>query len=75
MWLDVNNEPDWGSIFQVESRPAIVFLKHGKRNRYVVFDGEWTEGEIEASIDKILGGDGKFKQIKGGLPTFSARKL
>jgi len=43
-------------------------LNPGKRKRYVLHDGDISESEIGKTLDKILGGDAKFVNIKGDLP-------
>jgi hypothetical protein len=75
MWLDQNNEPEFFKTFGVTETPTIAILKTGKRNRYILHEGPLAEKEIEATLNSILGGDGKFINIKGGLPNFSLRKI
>lgn len=66
MWLDATAEPDFSSIFNLEDNlPRIVILNPGKRKRFLLHDGEITEKAIELTLDKILGGDARFKAIKG----------
>ena len=40
-------------------------MNPGKRKRFLIHDGEITSKSIEATLDKILGGDARFKTIKG----------
>lgn len=40
-------------------------LNPGKRKRFLIHEGEITESNIENTLDKILGGDARFKNIKG----------
>ena len=40
-------------------------LNPGKRKRFLIHEGEITESKIEETLDKILGGDARFKNIKG----------
>jgi len=40
-------------------------LNPGKRKRFLIHEGDVTEEAIEATLDKILGGDARFKNIKG----------
>jgi hypothetical protein len=42
-----------------------VVLNPGKRKRFLLHEGEITEAAIEGTLDKILGGDARFKNIKG----------
>ena len=66
MWLDASTEPDFASIFNLEDKfPKVVILNPGKRKRFLIHDTEITEANIEATLDKILGGDARFKNIKG----------
>ena len=67
MWLDATAESGFGSMFDVKAAdlPKIVILNPGKRKRYLVHDGSINESEISKTLDKILGGDAKFINIKG----------
>jgi hypothetical protein len=42
-----------------------VVLNPGKRKRFLVHDGAVTQAGIEHTLDQILGGDAKFKIVKG----------
>lgn len=66
-FLDASAEPEFTSTFALEenSYPALIVLNPGKRKRFLVHEGEITERNIEQTLDKILGGDAKFKNIKG----------
>jgi hypothetical protein len=59
----------------VDHFPAIAVLKAGKRNRFILHEGDLTESAIQSTLSNILGGDGKFNNIKGSLPEFSFRKI
>lgn len=66
MWLDASTEPDFASIFNLEDKfPKVVILNPGKRKRFLLHEGDITEKAIELTLDKILGGDARFKAIKG----------
>lgn len=67
MWLDASAEPDFFKVFNIESEnlPKVVILNPGKRKRFLVHDKDITEGDISATLDKILGGDAKFTNVKG----------
>ena len=67
MWLDASQEKEFASMFGVsESDPAkLVILNPGKRKRYLIHDKDVTESDLAATLDKILGGDAKFTNIKG----------
>ena len=74
MWVNTVEEEEFVSSFE-GLKEGLVFLKHGKRNRYLGYTGELTEDGIETALARIMGGDGKFNNIKGKFPTFSrARK-
>lgn len=64
-YLDVSMEAEFAAIFNVEEYPQLVVLNTGKRKRFMLHEGEITESAIEATLDKILGGDARFKSIKG----------
>ena len=40
-------------------------MNPGKRKRFLKHDGDISEKAIEQTLDKILGGDARFKTIKG----------
>lgn len=64
-WLDVTKEPEFAAIFGVEEYPKLVILNPGKRKRFMLHEGEIKSSDIEATFEKILGGDARFKNIKG----------
>ena len=65
--MDASAEPEFATIFGIEESnyPALIILNPGKRKRFLVHTGEITEKNIENTLDTILGGDAKFKNIKG----------
>lgn len=66
MWIDQSKEPQFTSIFNLDSNlPKLVILNPGKRKRFMLHEGEINEKSIESTLDKILGGDARFKAIKG----------
>lgn len=66
-WLDSSADPEFASTFGIEdaNKPQIVVMNPGKRKRFLLHEGELTEAGIEKTLDKILGGDARFKNIKG----------
>lgn len=69
MWVDATAEKDFVSVFNLEyDTPKLVVLNPGKRKRFLLHEGNVTEKEIEKTLDKILGGDARFKAIKGKIP-------
>ena len=67
MWLDAETEPEFAGVFNsaTEEYPAVVILNPGKRKRFLAHEGAINDETIEKTLDKILGGDAKFKTIKG----------
>jgi len=73
MWIDFNTDKAFSE--KLEAKPTqLVFLKHGKRNRFLKHEGEFTSESIGNTLNKIMGGDGKFTNIKGGLPQLSFKQ-
>ena len=76
MWLDASAEPAFFKMFGVEedTLPKIAILNPGKRKRFLIHQGGITESELSATLDKILGGDAKFTNVKGNeLPALSSK--
>lgn len=66
MWVDASAEKDFVSTFNQDyETPKLVILNPGKRKRFLLHEGEVQEKAIEKTLDKILGGDARFKAIKG----------
>ena len=64
-WLDASTETDFADVFGLESYPRIVILNPGKRKRFTLHEGEINASAVEKTLEKILGGDARFKAIKG----------
>lgn len=64
-WLSVADEKEFGAVFAQEELPKLVVLNPGKRKRYLVHEGDINADSIEKTFNKILGGDARFKNIKG----------
>jgi hypothetical protein len=73
MWLDNKVELAWAELFASADKESLVMLNPGKRKRYLLHEGEYTEQAITSTIDKILAGDGSFKRLGDKLPEFVAR--
>lgn len=72
--LDASTEPEFTSIFGLETYPQIVILNAGKRKRYIVHDGDITSANLQKGLETILDGDGKFKKVAGNeLPKLVSR--
>lgn len=67
MRLDVSQEPNFASTFNFEEGqvPGIIVLNPGKKKRFLKHEYGLTEQGITDTLDKILGGDARFKIIKG----------
>ncbi|TNV78640.1 hypothetical protein FGO68_gene5489 [Halteria grandinella] len=67
MWLDSSAESKFAAIFELKEAdlPKVVILNPGKRKRFLVHSGAISEGEVSKTLDRILGGDAKFVNIKG----------
>jgi hypothetical protein len=64
MWLDSSAEEKFIALFELKSYPQVVILNPGKRKRFLVHSGAINEAEISKTLDRILGGDAKFVNIK-----------
>lgn len=76
MWLDASTEPEFFNIFNIGSDdlPKVAILNPGKRKRFLLHEKEINESEIRATLDKILGGDARFTNIKGNeLPKLQSK--
>ena len=67
MRLDVSAEPDFASVFNFEEGeiPGLVVLNPGKKKRYMKSEYPLTKQGITDTLDKIIGGDARFKMVKG----------
>jgi hypothetical protein len=67
MWLDASQEQKFANMFGIKQSelPQVVIMNPGKRKRFLIHSGPVNETEISKTLDKILGGDAKFKNIKG----------
>lgn len=74
MWLDVAKETKFSEIFEPFQVPELVFLKYGKRNRFLKHEGSLDFGSIDNTLNKVTGGEGKFTNVKN-LPELTTRKL
>lgn len=65
--LDVGAESEFASVFGVEEDqlPGLVVLNPGKKKRFLLHEYDLTEEGITQTLDKILGGDARFKMVKG----------
>ena len=74
MRLDVSAESEFASTFNFEEGelPGLVVLNPGKKKRFLKSEYPLTQQGVTDTLDKILGGDARFKVIKGNkLPEFT----
>ena len=73
MWLDSSKHTHWNREFDVAEGSGIQVrvLNPGRRKRYVKMEGEFSYNSIERVLEKIVGGDARFINIRADLPTFS----
>jgi hypothetical protein len=80
MWMDLSIETGFKTLFNAEQMPSAVVFNPHKRLRFASMShGE--EGEIKgdesglsALLDKVLGGDARFKMVPGQkLPAWAPR--
>lgn len=63
--LDASKEPEFAKQFADDiTQPFIVVVNPGKRKRYLKHEGDFSVKDITTTLDRILGGDAKFKPIK-----------
>jgi len=74
MWLDVAAETPWGMVLNASEEPEIVVLNPGRRKRYVKLEGPISIESISELLERINGGDARFKHIPGDLPPFEFMK-
>ena len=74
MQLDASTEPEFAKVFDLPEYPRVVVMNPGKRKRFIVHDGPISGDGIEKTLNKILGGDARFKAIKGNkLPALVSK--
>merc|ERR1712167_494795 len=80
MWMNVNVETAYKELFAPEQLPSAVVFNPHKRLRFTNLDhGE--DGEVKGDekglsklLDKVLGGDARFKMVPGQkLPGWAQR--
>ena len=71
MWLNANKEDDWATKFRHESHPAVYVFNPGRRKRYLRHEGEISYEGLYNTLEKIVGGDGRFTMVSGNvIPEF-----
>jgi len=81
MWMDLNIEAAYKELFAPEQLPSAVVFNPHKRLRFTKLehgeDGEikGDEAGISNLMEKVLGGDARFKMVPGQkLPGWATRK-
>ena len=67
MWLDASKEPDFFKVFGVGEGdlPKLAIMNPGKRKRFLLHTSDISDSAVSNTLDKILGGDAKFTNVKG----------
>merc|ERR550532_1382317 len=80
MWMNLDIENTFKELFEPEQLPSAVVFNPHKRLRFTKLehgeDGEvkGDEAGLSKLMDKVLGGDARFKMVPGQkLPTFATR--
>jgi hypothetical protein len=73
MWLDSSKHSHWNREFDVADNSSLQVrvLNPGRRKRYVKMEGDFSFKSIEKVLEKIVGGDARFINIKADLPAFA----
>jgi len=80
MWMNVEIESSFKELFEPEQMPTAVVFNPHKRLRFTKLD-HGDDGEVKGDehglsklMDKVLGGDARFKMVPGQkLPSFATR--
>lgn len=78
MWMDIKVEDGFKKLFDIEEMPNVVVFNPHKRLRFTKLDADSEKkGDPEGIshlLDKVLGGDARFKMVPGQkLPAFANR--
>jgi len=66
MRLHATEEKAFAEMLEAGDEPFIVVMNPGKRKKFLKHEGGVYNAEaIADTLDKILGGDARFKAIKG----------
>ena len=67
MRLALTAEAEFGAAFKLEDDqiPALIVLNPGKKKRFLLSEWGIDESGITETLDRILGGDARFKMISG----------
>jgi len=71
MWLNAEKETQWAEKFKNETLPAVFVFNPGRRKRYLRHEGQLIYDSLFLTLEKVLGGDGRFTMIQGNeVPEF-----
>eukprot|EP00292_Cryptomonas_paramecium_P005861 CAMPEP_0113670062 /NCGR_PEP_ID=MMETSP0038_2-20120614/4926_1 /TAXON_ID=2898 /ORGANISM="Cryptomonas paramecium" /LENGTH=394 /DNA_ID=CAMNT_0000586033 /DNA_START=46 /DNA_END=1230 /DNA_ORIENTATION=- /assembly_acc=CAM_ASM_000170 len=71
MWVNFAKESSFSAALGVDSQPALVALRTGKRTRYAKSEGSFNSEGLSSFLDRVLGGDVQYKPLKDGPPALS----
>ena len=73
MWVDRKTHSEWVQTFGMNSSGSIqaAILNPGRRKRFVRLEEDFSLKGVRGLMEKILGGDARFKRLRQGLPAFS----
>lgn len=75
MWMNTSIERAFAELFEVDAEPSVVVFNPYKRLRFIKLDKEANAENISSLLDKINGGDARFKNVPGQkIPAFVDRK-
>lgn len=75
MWLDCGAENELCSTLEIDTFPQVMIMNPGKRKRTLKHEGELNAESISATLDRIIGGDARFKMVPGNkLPEWAVRE-
>lgn len=58
-------------MFGFKGVPEVAVLNPGKRKRFLIHEGSLTFGSLKETLNKITGGDARFKKCPDDLPEFA----
>ena len=74
-WIDLSLETAFKDLFNPTAMPSAVVFNPHKRLRFAGLDRQANADSITALIEKVLGGDARFTQVKDQkLPAFVKRE-
>jgi len=76
MWINLSEEKNYKELLELPEIPGVVVFNPHKRLRFTKLeDGKAEPNSIMKLLDKILGGDARFKPVKGQkLPAWAIRE-